>query len=114
MPYVRLEVNVPLPDDVRDRVLSELSACVAAGTGKPEAVVQASVPGNVKMLMAKSSEPTAHLEIKGIDLQEAHAKGLSASICGLLSRELGIPGNRTYIAFASYAGGMWGFDGGTL
>lgn len=113
MPYLRLETSVVIPEEKATNILKELSAAVAQVTNKPEARCQVSLTGGVRMLMAGSVEPTAHVEVKGILFPVDHAKPLSERVCALLQRELGIPGARVYMTFASFEGAMWGVDGTT-
>lgn len=114
MPYLALDTNAAIPEAKAEALLQALSACLAEGTGKPESVVQVKVAGGKKMLMAKTAAPTAYLDVKGIGLPEASAKGLAALLTGVVGRELGIPANRVYITFASFPGTMWGVGGGTF
>ena len=114
MPYLKLETNVIIKDDVAGELLKDLSAAVARVTGKPESVTQVGVDGGQRMLMARTEEPTAHVEVKGIGFPEENAKAMSEAICAVLKNRLDIKGNRVYIAFVSYKGSMWGMDGGTF
>lgn len=114
MPYVSLTTNANISDAKAEGLLKELSAVVAAGSGKPEQYVQVAVSGGVNMYMAKSDAPAAYLDVKAVGLPEAVAKSLSGLLCGLVDRELGIPPDRVYISFASFAGSMWGFNSGTF
>lgn len=113
MPYLKLETNVAVPEAKAGALLKELSATVARVTGKPESVVQVVVSGGIPMLMAGSGEPAAHVEVKAIGFPEENARPMSEAVCGLLERELGIPGKRVFLAFVSYKGSMWGVDGRT-
>lgn len=114
MPYLRLATNQKIADDKAEALLKLLSAAVAEGTGKPESVVLVELSGGVKMLMAKTADPVCYMDVKGIGLAEATAKKLSASLCEVAERELGVSGKRVYISYTSFSGSMWGFNGGTF
>lgn len=114
MPYLKLDTNVPVDAPLAEELLRELSEAVSRVTEKPESVVQVAVDGGKAMLMAKTTEPTAHVEIKGIGFPEGKARAMSEAVCSVLGKRLDIKGNRIYIAFVSYKGSMWGVDGGTF
>ena len=114
MPYLAFNTNVEIPDAKAESLLKALSAGLAKGTGKPESVVQVELSGGGRMLMNKTAEPTAYMDVKAIGLPESAARDTSALLTEIAVRELGVPANRVYIAFASYQGAMWGVNGTTF
>ncbi len=114
MPYLAFNTNVKLSDEQTERLLKALSAATAAGTGKPESIVQVQVTGSQNMYMASSCDPTCYIDFKAISLPEAIVKDLSASLCSVAERELGIAQKRVYISFSSFPGSMWGCNGCTF
>lgn len=114
MPYLKLSTNVSIAEAKAGELLKQLSFAVADVTGKPESVVQVAVAGGLRMYMDGSEEPTAHVEVKGINFTEDRARPMSEAVCKVLAAHLGIAGPRVYIAFDSYQGAMWGVNGRTF
>ncbi len=114
MPYLAFNTNVKLSEEQAERLLNALSAATAAGTGKPESIVQVQVSGGQNMYLAGSCDANCYIDFKAIALPEAIVKDLAASLCGVAERELGIPQKRVYISFSSFQGSMWGCNGCTF
>jgi phenylpyruvate tautomerase PptA (4-oxalocrotonate tautomerase family) len=114
MPYLKIQTNQSLSPAERQTLLQKASAEVAEQLGKSENYVMVAIEADQDMLFAGSSEPLAYLELKSIGLPEETTAQLSASLCQLLSTELGIEQNRIYIEFANAARHLWGWDGATF
>ena len=114
MPYIKVETNVDITKEQALDTLNQLSAAVAAVTGKPEIYIQAGLQGGIAMLMAGEPGPTAHVEVKGIGFPETQARPMSEKVTDILTEAFGIPGKRVHITFDAYEGSMWGVDGSTF
>ena len=114
MPYIRIETNVDATAEKAGRLLAALIEAASAASGKPAAFFQTCFAGSRPMNMGGSAAPTAYVEYKAIGLAVGQAKPLSAAICGVLKRELDVPGERVYISFQSFDASMWGKDGTTF
>ena len=114
MPSLKIQTNVELPAGKRKPVLRAASALVAEMLGKPEAYVMVILEHNPDMLFAEDLGPLAALELKSIGLPGERTRELSASLCGFVEEQLGVPRNRIYIEFSDAARNMWGWNGGTF
>jgi len=112
MPLLRIETNQPAADI--DRLLKTASELVAHQLGKPEAFVMISYQHTPHMVFGGTSAPLAYLELKSIGLPEQETSEISAALCNLMEQELGVPRDRTYVAFANAERHMWGFKGTTF
>jgi phenylpyruvate tautomerase PptA (4-oxalocrotonate tautomerase family) len=111
MPYLTLSTNAEISEETKISFLKAASKAVAAGTGKPEQYVMVKLGGGEPMLFAGTDAPTAFLELKSIGFPAHGVQGLAASLCELVAKQLGVPGERTYVVFTDMKAVMWGHDG---
>ncbi|MEO5373561.1 MAG: phenylpyruvate tautomerase MIF-related protein [Alphaproteobacteria bacterium] len=114
MPMLKIQTNVAVAPEAADAVIAEASRTLAAELGKPERYVMVSLEAQARMMFGGSPAPLAYLELKSIGLPQARTGALSQALCDLLTRSLGIPGDRVYIEFAGAEGRMWGWNGSTF
>jgi phenylpyruvate tautomerase PptA (4-oxalocrotonate tautomerase family) len=95
-------------------LLKQASKAVAAGTGKPEQYVLVTVKAEQPLLFAGSDAPAAFLELKSIGYPADGVKKLASALSELVTTQLSIPGDRTYIVFEEVKASMWGHDGETF
>lgn len=114
MPYLKIQTNIAVATDKSENLIKRVSSAVARNLGKPESYVMVVLEPDARLLFAGTAEPAAYLELKSIGLPEDATGDLSAKLCALISEELGIAHNRTYIEFANAERHMWGFNGGTF
>jgi phenylpyruvate tautomerase len=115
MPYVRLETNVSLSDDVKTGLCAELSRACAEVIGKPETYVQAIVVDGATMLHAGTSGSAAFLDVRSIGGLSAKTNGaLAKRLCDLTHKATQISGERIYLNFTDIAGTHWGHAGETF
>ena len=114
MPFLSIATNQEVSAEMEALLLREGSKAVAAGTGKPEQYVMVKVRGAEPMSFAGSTRPAAFLEVKSIGFPDQGVKELTKSLCALMTRELGLPGDRVYVVFEDVKAGMWGNDGVTF
>ncbi len=112
MPYLHVRVNVGVED--RAGFLAACSREAAAALGKPERYVMVALDDGAPLMFAGSEAPAAYLRLASLGLPGAATPELSAALCALIERELGIPADRVYIEFASPERHMWGWDGRTF
>ena len=112
MPFIKVETNVAVPDEAA--ILKKLSALAASILGKPESYVLAVLEPNKRLSFGGTADPAAFVTLDSIGLPEKRTAGFSAVIADFLKAELGIPGNRAYIAFSDIKGHLFGWDGGTF
>lgn len=114
MPYLKIQTNRELSDDVKQEILKKTSLLVSKNLGKPEKYVMVRLDPAQPMMFAGSTTPCAYLELKSIGLPESKTEMLSKVLCQFLSDELKIPSERVYIEFADAKDSMWGWNGSTF
>ncbi len=114
MPLLRIETNVTVEEDQCQTLIAEASQTVARELGKPEQYVMVALEPSARMLLAGGPAPLAFLELRSIGLAENQTAPLSAALCDLMERTLGIRKDRVFINFANVPPAMWGWNGGTL
>ncbi len=115
MPLVIVRTVVELAEDAQVSLLQECSQGIAKRTGKPEAYVMATFERVPSMLMAGSSAPACLIEVRGVGaFTKTQAKELTAWLCEVVQRRLGVDGARVYVNFLGFDASMWGFDGSTF
>lgn len=114
MPYIKIQTNHSVDDELKEKLLLGASSLVAGLLGKPERYVMTALQDNVPMTFAGSTEACAFIECKSIGLPESETRDLSSGLTGQVTEELDILPNRVYIEFADAKGSMWGWDGGTF
>lgn len=114
MPYLKIQTNRELSDDVRQEILKKASLLVSKNLGKPEKYVMVRFDPAQPMMFAGSAGPCAYLELKSIGLPESKTEMLSKLLCQFVNDELKIPSERIYIEFADAKDSMWGWNGSTF
>jgi phenylpyruvate tautomerase PptA (4-oxalocrotonate tautomerase family) len=114
MPTLRIVTNVDVPAEDRAAFLTRASRGVAEMLGKPESYVMVILETGRDMLFAGTSAPTAYVELKSLGLAETKTTDYSGRLCDLLADALGIPGERTYIEFASPPRHLFGWNHATF
>lgn len=114
MPYLKIQTNLPLTKKAERSILKEASRMVSEELKKPEDYVMVALQPDTPMLFSGTDDPVAFLELKSIGLPAKKTKILSAALCALIHKHLGVPGERVYVKFIDVARGMWGWKGDTF
>lgn len=114
MPYLKIETNKELDKPAEQKLLIKASAFTATLLNKPEKWIMVSVFQRIPMLFDGSTEGTAYLELKSINLSPDKCAELSQQLCAFINAELGISAERIYIEFWDINGKMFGWNGGTF
>ena len=116
MPLIRLFTSCDIStQEERETLAKKLSRLAAACIGKPEQYVMTCVRDNVVMTMSGTDAPAALVSVKSIGgLSREVNKKLSAEICQMLKKELGIAGDRIYLTFEELPGTHWGWNANTF
>jgi len=114
MPFLAIATNVEVTAQTEGIMLKEASKAVASGTGKPEQYVLVRITGRQPLLFAGTDAPAAFMEVKSIGFPANGVKKLADALCELVTKHLGVPGERTYIVFEDVEASMWGHDGETF
>ncbi len=114
MPYLQVNTNQSVTDELSQQLLQELSAVVVKSTGKPERYVMVQVNSGQTMCFGGSTAPLAYLECKSIGLSPLQAKALSAVLSEVLMTQLSLNADRIYIEFSNCPGEYWGWNKSTF
>jgi phenylpyruvate tautomerase PptA (4-oxalocrotonate tautomerase family) len=114
MPTLIIKTNADLTGVDRVSVIQGMSSSVATMLGKPERYVMVILQPTPDMCFGGDTAPLAYLELKSLGLPQGRTAELSATLCELMQRHLGVPAGRVYIEFASPERHLFGFNGGTF
>ena len=116
MPLAHVHTNQPIDrGQAESSLLPALSKALAACFSKPERWVMTALTPSIAMSFGGEPGPTAYVEVKNIGtMGAAQAQEVSATICGIVSRELGVPGERIYVELTDAVGHLWGHEGETV
>lgn len=112
MPLVRVETNAVLHEAILNSLRQGLASAVGGMAGCGPAGTRVEIAGGRNMRMAGlDDEPLVHVEIRDVDFPKDRAAELTAAICPVLSRNIGVAGGRVYIAVVSNRNSMWRVNG---
>lgn len=114
MPYLKIQTNVPVPENEIPDLLRSASKLIAAKLGKPEDYVMIHLVPAQHLLFAKSNDACAFVELKSLGLPEFEGKKLSDVLCGFLKETLRIPPARIYIEMSDHPSKLWGWNSTTF
>jgi phenylpyruvate tautomerase PptA (4-oxalocrotonate tautomerase family) len=114
MPLIKIHTSVTVQPGLGDDIMKECTEMAAQAFGKPSKYVMAMID-TVPMTMNGQHLPCAYVEIMNIGspIPETN-KALSASLCALLEKKLGIHAEQIYINFTCKSGNEWGWNGTTF
>lgn len=114
MPYLSIQTNQSLSKDQATEFLQKASQTLSAMLGKSENYVMVAIQDASHMMFAGTTDPTAYLQIKSLGLPESATSDFSRLLCGFITQELGIAGERIYIEFSGPERHMWGWNNKTF
>lgn len=110
MPFIDSKITVPVSQEKRDILKSELGKAISI-LSKPESYLMLGFEDNYDLYMGgKKLDKGAFVEVKlfGNASSAAYEK-MTAEICRIYEEELGIPGNGIYITYSGISD--WGWNG---
>ena len=114
MPLLKLQVSVPVSNDIRKQLLPAMSKIVSEGIGKPEKVVMVTIDEGSIMMSGEQAE-AAFADIRSIGgLNRDVNSRISKKLCSLLDDLLGISPERVFVNFTDLAASNWGWNGDVL
>jgi phenylpyruvate tautomerase PptA (4-oxalocrotonate tautomerase family) len=114
VPLLKLETTVVLSGEKQRNLLPSLSKLVAATIGKPEQYVMVTYT-HAAILMSGKEGDAALVEVRSIGgMSDDVNRKLARQVCQWLKDSLGISPDRVYLNFTEFAGGDWGWNGGTF
>ena len=110
MPFIDSKITVPVPQEKRDSLKAELGKAISI-LSKPESYLMIGFEDNYDLYMGgKKLDKGAYVEVKlfGNASSTAYEK-MTAEICSIYVKELGIPGNGIYVTYSGISD--WGWNG---
>lgn len=110
MPFIDSKITVTVSQEKREVLKSELGKAVSI-IGKPEKFLMVGFEDNYDLYMAgKKLEKGAYVEVSLLGSAPGSAyENMTAAICKLLEKELGIPGDAVYVTYHGL--NDWGWNG---
>ena len=110
MPCLIVKTSQTINNAEKNNICLSLSKLTAELLAKPENYVMILFDDKTTMSMSGTTEPSAYIELKSINLAENQTSLLSEKICQQLSETLKIPAKRIYIEFTNAQRHLWGWD----
>lgn len=113
MPMIDSKITVPVSEEKKDILKAEFGKAVSV-LGKSESYLMVGFEDNYSLYFGgKKLEKGAFVSVQLLgDVDSEASSRMSAEICGILSRELGIPGDKVYITYSGFKN--WGWNGGNF
>lgn len=110
MPFIDSKITVPVSQEKRDTLKAELGKAVAI-VNKPESFLMLGFEDNYDLYMGgQKLDKGAYVEVSlfGNASSAAYNK-MTAEICRIYEKELGIPGKAVYVTY--HGVNDWGWNG---
>ena len=110
MPFIDSKITLPVSQEKRDIIKSELGKAMSI-ISKPESFLMVGIEDNYDLYMGgKQLEKGAYVSVSlfGNASKAAYEK-MTATICDLYEKELGIPTNAVYVTYHGVSD--WGWNG---
>lgn len=110
MPFIDSKITVPVSQEKRETLKAELGKAVSI-INKPESFLMLGFEDQYDLYMGgKKLDKGAYVAVSlfGNASSDAYNK-MTAEICDIYERELGIPGNAVYVTYHGVKD--WGWDG---
>ena len=111
MPYISVKTTAAVSGEKEKAIKEKLARAMEKNLGKGESWLMISFEDNMRVwFKGDNSAPAAMVEISIFGHASAGAYGaMTADVCGILSDELSVPGDRVYVKYAEYD--KWGWNG---
>ena len=113
MPMIEVKTTVPLPQEKRDVLKTELGKAISI-MGKPESYLMIGLEDSKDLYFGgKKLEKGAFISVEVLgEVNAAASAKMSGRLCEIFEKELGIPGDKIYITYSGYKN--WGWNGGNF
>ena len=110
MPMINSKVTMELTQEKRDALAKELGKAISI-LGKPESYLMLGFEQNMPLYFAgKECDKGAFVQVMLFGGEDSNAcDKMTAKICEILDKELGIPGDKVYITYSGFKN--WGWNG---
>ena len=113
MPFIDSKITLPVTPEQKETVKSELGKAVSI-INKPESFLMVGIEDNYDLYMAgKKLDKGAYVSVSlfGSASSDAYNR-MTAEICRIYEKELGIPGSAVYVTYQGIKD--WGWNGQNL
>lgn len=113
MPFIQVKTTAEI-DSAKKAVLNDaLCRITKESLGKGENWIMTAYEDKASLCFQGSEENIAYVEVKAFGAPSAAgADKMTAGVCQLMEKELGIPVNRTYVSY--WGTDKWGWNGGNF
>ena len=110
MPMIEAKVTMQLPAEKRNILKAEFGKAISI-MGKPESYLMINlVDGQDLYFGGNKLEKGAYVEVKVLGSVDSGASSkMTAKVCEILDKELGIPGDAVYVSY--FGTSDWGWNG---
>lgn len=110
MPFIDSKITLPVSQEKREKLKAELGKAVTL-LNKPESFLMVGFEDNYDLYMGgRKLEKGAYVAVSLFgDASKAAYENMTARICQLYEKELGIPGNAVYVTY--HGVNDWGWNG---
>lgn len=110
MPYIRTQVNIPLPRDRETALKEAFGDAISILPGKSEHWLMLEFQEDCRMYFQGNEEPCAFVEVKLFgSAKPMFYQTMTETVTAILQRELSIPAQRIYVQYEECA--HWGHNG---
>lgn len=111
MPYIKTRVSVSLTENQSETLKSELGKIIEIIPGKTESWLMVDLEDNCRLYFKGNQEAaTAYVKVEVFgQVEREYCEKMTEAICNLLSQELQISPDRTYITYEGIKD--WGWNG---
>lgn len=111
MPYIQTTTNIELTKQNCDNIKSAMGKAIEKIPGKTETWLMCEIEGGKNLYFAgNGDEPCAYNEVKIFgNADKSACEALTAEICKILNKELGIAENKIYVKYEMCS--VWGWNG---
>ncbi len=114
MPYIKLTTTAAVDADKADTLKKEFGKAIESFPGKTEQWLMVAIEDGQKMWFR--GDAGADAAMVDVDLLGGISRGaaekMTAALCGILQRELGVDPARVYVKYTGYE--HWGWNGGNF
>lgn len=110
MPYIELKTTKTVSDEKAAALKTAFGKAIECFPGKSENWLMVAVEDGIRMwFRGDASDDSALVDVCLLgDVNEKGAEKMTAALCEILEKELGIPSDRVYVKYSGYK--SWGWN----
>lgn len=110
MPYIHVRTNSAVSDAQAEQIKSQLGSAITAIPGKSEHWLMVGIDGGAGLWFQGSDAPAAMVSVSLYgSASDGALSSMTAKVTAILSKSLGIAGDRIYVAY--FPTPNWGWNG---